>query len=122
MDESEYDNGIVSRIRDAQDKSEKVDSILGADDEWESSPPHPDNIGYTDGQIDKKVEGKKDIFQNNTRPVDVWSKTRCRSLHAQRSLPKRRMMTMMTMMNLVVIMATAWTTEWATVRNTVWVR
>ena len=63
MDESEYDNGIVSRIRDAQDKSEKVDSILGADDEWESNPPHPDNIGYTDGQIDKKVEGKKDIFK-----------------------------------------------------------
>ena len=74
MDESEYDNGIVSRIRDAQDKSEKVDSILGADDEWESNPPHPDNIGYTDGQIDKKVEGKKDIFKTILDPLMFGAK------------------------------------------------
>ena len=37
-------------------------------------PPHLDNVGYTDGQIDKKVEGKTDVFKSILDPLMFGAK------------------------------------------------
>lgn len=74
MEEDAYDDSLVSRVRNVRSKTEKLDSVLDPDAEWESNPPHPDNIGYTDGQIAKKVEGKKDIFSTILDPLMFGAK------------------------------------------------
>lgn len=74
VDEDDYDDSIAGRIGSARDRTKKIDSMLDPDLEWESNPPHPDNIGYTDGQIEKKVEGKKDIFSTLLDPLMFGAK------------------------------------------------
>ena len=57
--EDGYDEMLSGGNR-ARRQMETVDSVLDPDSDWERTTPHPDNIGYSDGQIEKKAEGKTD--------------------------------------------------------------
>jgi len=70
--EDEYDSHLAGRVERAGRSLEDVDARLDMD--WERNPPHPDNTGYTEGQIEKKVESKSDIFSTIMDPLMFGAK------------------------------------------------
>lgn len=66
---------INSGMSDYKDNVSKVDSIMGsADSDWEKNPPHPDNIGYGENQVEGKVKSTSDMFSSIMEPVMFGAK------------------------------------------------
>ena len=71
--EDGYDAMLAGTNR-AQRQMNAVESAMDPDSDWEMNPPHPDNIKYTSGQVEKKVEGKTDILQSILDPLMFGAK------------------------------------------------
>lgn len=56
------------------DASPVVGGGANPDLDWERNPPHPDNIGYGENQVEAKAKGKTDILQSIMEPVMFGAK------------------------------------------------
>jgi hypothetical protein len=70
---------MAQGVSNAQNTMGIMDGMMGtggssSDSDWEMNPPHPDNIGVSEGQVGKKVEGKTDILSSIMEPLMFGAK------------------------------------------------